>query len=36
VDYRPFRANRLRLRPDAKIPEGVDDFGMALVKRARS
>ena len=36
VDYRSFRANRLRLRPDAKIPEGVDDFGMALVKRARS
>jgi hypothetical protein len=36
VDYRPFRVNRLRLRPDAKIPEGVDDFGMALVKRARS
>jgi hypothetical protein len=35
VDYRQFQANRLRLRPDAKIPEGVDDFGMALVKRAR-
>lgn len=30
VDYRPFRANRLRLRGDVAVPEGVDNYGMML------
>lgn len=30
VDYRPFRKNLLRRRPDAKVSEGVDDYGMVL------
>lgn len=32
VDYRPFRANRLRLREGVEVPEGVDNFGMVLRK----
>lgn len=31
VDYRPFRTNKLRPRPDVAIPAGVDNFGMQLV-----
>jgi hypothetical protein len=30
VDYKPFRANRLRLRPGVVVPEGTDNFGMVL------
>lgn len=33
VDYRPFKNNRLRLKPGVIIPEGVDNYGMVLVKR---
>ncbi len=32
VDYRPFRKNRLRLKPGVVIPEGVNNYGMKLVK----
>lgn len=32
VDYRPFKNNRLRLKPGVIIPEGVDNYGMVLVK----
>jgi hypothetical protein len=28
VDYRPFRGNKLRLKPGVIVPEGVDNFGM--------
>jgi hypothetical protein len=30
VDYRPFRNNLLRLRPDAQVAEGVNDYGMEV------
>jgi hypothetical protein len=33
VDYRPFRANRLRLRPGVVVPHGVDNFGLVCRKR---
>jgi hypothetical protein len=33
VDYSPFRNNRLRLKPGVVIPEGVNNYGMELVKR---
>lgn len=36
VDYRPFRKNKLRLRPDAVIPLGVDEYGMRLVRRGEA
>jgi len=32
VDYRPFRKNRLRLKPGVIIPEGVNNYGMVLKK----
>lgn len=32
VDYRPFKNNRLILRDDVEIPEGVNNYGMRLVK----
>lgn len=32
VDYRPFKGNRLILKPDAVIPEGVNNYGMVLAK----
>jgi hypothetical protein len=31
VDYRPFAKNRLILKPDVVIPEGVNNYGMKLV-----
>lgn len=31
VDYRPFRVNKLRRKPDVEIPEGVNEYGMRLV-----
>jgi hypothetical protein len=30
VDYRPFRATRLRRRQDVVVPTGVDNYGMVL------
>jgi hypothetical protein len=33
VDYRPFKANKLILKPDAVIPDGVNNYGMVLTKR---
>ena len=30
VDYRPFKKNALRLRPDVVVPEGINDYGMVL------
>lgn len=36
VDYRPFKHNRLILRPDAVIPEGVNNYGMVLMKNELS
>jgi len=32
VNYRPFKANELKLRPGVIIPEGVNNYGMKLVK----
>ncbi len=32
VDYRPFKNNRLIRKPGAEIPEGVNNYGMKLVK----
>jgi hypothetical protein len=32
VDYRPFKRNRLIKRPDVEIPQGVNNYGMRLVK----
>jgi len=34
-DYRPFRGNKLIRKPDAVIPEGVNEYGMKLVQVAR-
>lgn len=31
VDYRPFKKNKLILKPGVVIPEGVNNFGMKLV-----
>jgi hypothetical protein len=33
VDYSQFRTNQLRLRADAIIPDGPDEYGMKLVRR---
>ena len=33
VDYRPFRKNKLILREGVEIPQGVNNYGMQLVKR---
>jgi hypothetical protein len=33
VDYRPFKHNKLIKRQDVVIPEGVNNYGMKLVKR---
>jgi len=32
VDYSSFKKNELKLRPDAKIKPGVDEYGMELVR----
>lgn len=32
VDYRPFKNNRLIKKPGIEIPQGVDNYGMQLVK----
>lgn len=34
VDYRPFRKNKLIKREGVEIPQGVNDYGMKLVKKA--
>lgn len=34
VDYRPFKGNRLKLKPGVVIPEGVNNYGMVLTKVA--
>ncbi len=34
VDYRPFRYNRLRLKPGVVIPDGVNDYGMHLYHKS--
>lgn len=31
VDYRPFRKNKLRRKPDVEVSQGVDDYGMRIV-----
>ena len=36
VDYKPFRANRLKLRPGLVIPDGANNYGLALRDRAAS
>jgi hypothetical protein len=33
VDYRPFKYNKLILRKDIVIPEGMNNYGMVLTKR---
>jgi hypothetical protein len=35
VDYRPFRHNRLRLRPDISIHEGTNNYGMTLAVKGQ-
>lgn len=30
VDYRPFKNNRLKLKPGVVIPEGINNYGMVL------
>jgi len=32
VDYRPFKANRLKLKEGVTIPQGVNNYGMKLVR----
>lgn len=32
VDYRPFKGNKLKLKEGIEIPEGVNNYGMKLVK----
>ena len=32
VNYRPFKGNKLRLKPGVVIPEGVNNYGMKLTK----
>lgn len=34
VDYRPFKNNRLKLKPGVVIPQGINNYGMVLVKKA--
>lgn len=34
VDYRPFKNNRLIKKPGVIIPEGINNYGMKLVKKA--
>lgn len=33
VDYRPFKNNRLKLKPGIEIPKGVNNYGMVLVEK---
>jgi len=34
VDYRPFKNNKLIRKPDVEIPEGINNYGMILVKKS--
>jgi len=34
VDYRPFKGNKLKLKEGVVIPEGVNNYGMVLTKKA--
>jgi hypothetical protein len=36
VDYRPFKRNKLRLKPGAVVPQGVDNYGMVLRQRTKA
>lgn len=36
VNYKPFRKNKLILRPGVQIPEGINNYGMALYERRKS
>lgn len=36
VDYRPFKGNKLKLKEGIEIPEGVNNYGMKLVKLDKS
>ncbi len=33
VDYRPFKKNKLKLKPGVVIPTEPNEYGMVLVKR---
>ncbi len=33
VDYRPFKRNKLRLKPGVVIPSGTNEYGMKLVRK---
>lgn len=33
VDYRPFKGNKLIKKPDAIIPEGINNYGMMLMNK---
>jgi hypothetical protein len=32
VDYNSFKVNKLRIKPDAIIPEGNNEYGMKLIR----
>jgi hypothetical protein len=36
VDYRPFKRNKLRLKPGVVVPQGVNNYGMVLRQRAKA
>jgi hypothetical protein len=36
VDYRPFKGNRLIKKEGLSVPEGVNNYGMVLVKKEKS
>jgi hypothetical protein len=36
VDYRPFKANRLKLKEGVTIPQGVNEYGMKLVNKSKT
>jgi len=31
VNYKPFKKNRLKRRPDIDVPRGINNYGMELV-----
>jgi len=36
VNYAPFKKNKLRYKKDAIIPEGINNYGMRLVRNFKS
>lgn len=36
VDYRPFKANKLKRRGDVEMPKGVNNYGMKLIVHKKS